>query len=124
MIGSTIGLKAVNANFLRGMQVPARVGECPRLMAATALGFAAEKDAPAFGSLLVVTAGRGHRCGNRELVKMESRELGADHIVVAVHMTKMVFRGNGKLFCVIQPRIIEISLAVHLQVSNERIPVR
>jgi hypothetical protein len=38
----------------------------------------------------------------------------------AAHMTKMVFRRNGKLFCVVQPRIENVSLAVHLGRSGRQ----
>src|SRR5205823_10089009 len=60
----------------------------------------------------------------RQLVEVKSSELRRDQVGVVTHVSEAGLRRDRELRRVVQPRIEEGSLAMHLEVRDEGVPVR
>ena len=93
-------------------------------MAARTLRLAVEKRLPPLcrevERLIVLRRLRG---GNRELVEVERGQLRSDQIGIVAHVRRACFGRHWELCWIIEPRIVECSFAVHLQVRDKRIPI-
>src|SRR4051812_49947083 len=95
-------------------------------MALVALRFAAEQMVAASGGGGGECTGGWLRCVDRQLIEVQRRQLGCDLILVRVDtdMAEAVRGRDRKLIGVVEPRVEERAFAVHLQVRDERVPVR
>src|ERR1051326_2140461 len=96
-------------------------------MAIVTARFSLKEFISAFGACRIeIDARHGFRFGKGQLIKVKSRQLRGDPIVVGIsaYMAEVVCRGNRKLRRVIQSRIEECSDAVHLEVRYKSIPIR
>src|SRR5579884_3143595 len=122
MIRSAIGLEAVDANFGGSVQIPTRVAPERLHVAVVALGFAAKQLVATGGSGRIETAGGRIRRRKGELIELESLKLRGDQVVVRVdvlpvrkpQISEAIRCRNWKLPGVIQPRIPESALSMHL----------
>src|SRR5262245_38732041 len=101
------------------MQIPARLGKNRWYMAGSASGFAIEDNLPASGSGRMEGAWRRLGCGKSQLIEVERREFGCDQIYTVLFVAQTGFGGDGILLRIIQARIVERSLPVHLQISDK-----
>src|SRR5512142_2608917 len=124
MIRCAVCLEIINTHFRSGMEIPSRFRPDLLNITSAALGLATEKFVPAFRRLLVETAFRWCRRGNRHLIEVERRQFCRDQIVRAPHVSKARLRCDGKLRRIIQPWIEERALTMHLENCHEGIPVR
>src|SRR5437762_4668208 len=90
MVRCAVRLEVVDADLAALMQVPARLRPSWLGVAAGAVGFPAEQLVTAFGRVLVEAALRRSWRGNRQLIEMQRRKLGADQVNIVVHMPKVV----------------------------------
>src|SRR5262252_9489959 len=75
----------------------------------------------------VVERNRGLRCRNRELIELQCSKFGSDEVIVGAdvrQIAKSVCGRDGELGSVVESRIEESSLSVHLKICHERVPVR
>src|SRR5262249_16767174 len=96
----------------------------PLRVAARALRLAGEQRAAALGGVLVEAARGRSRRRERELVEVECRKLRGDAVVLARHVAEMVLGRDRELRGVVETRIEERAVAVHLEVGDEPVPVR
>src|SRR6185436_16349729 len=92
-------------------------------MTGRALRLVVEECLAASGGCRIETAFRGNGRRDGKLIIVKRRKLPSDQIRAASHISESCFRGYWELDGIIQPRIEERSLAVHLKVCDERIPV-
>src|SRR5689334_8730199 len=106
------------------MHVPSRLSHQRLDMAAGTLTFAVEDFFAACCSRAIKTTlgRRGRR--KRELIEMKSRELGSDLVIGIGNVPKTILGSHGEFRGIVQSRIKEVALAMHLKVGDERIPVR
>src|SRR6476659_4776045 len=98
------------------MHVPAGLGEQRRHVTGRALRFSVEYClAASCGNAIEAAIGRRGR-GDGKLIKVKRRKLRGNQIGSASNIRRACLRGYGKLDQIIQSRIKEGSLAVHLEV--------
>src|SRR5262249_28388909 len=105
------------------MQVPPRLGVDRRYVAGRALRLTGEDGFAARGGGLVEAALRRRRSRYRELVDLERRKLRRDEIGVGPDMAEAGARRDRELRRVVEARVEEGALPVHLQVRDERVRV-
>src|SRR6478672_6699045 len=93
-------------------------------MAAGTLTFAVENFFAACGGRTIKTTLRRRWSRKRELIEMKGRKLGRDLVIGIGDVTKTVLGSNGKFRSVVQSRIKEVAFAMHLQIGDERVPIR
>src|SRR5437660_7992897 len=106
------------------MHVPSWLGHQRLRVTAAALPFAAEYFFAARGSRTIKTTLWRRRSRKGELIEMQSSQLGRDLVVGIGYVPETVLGGYGKFRSVVQSRIKEVPFAVHLQVGDERVPIR
>ncbi len=126
-IGSAVRLDVVDSDLRRRVQVPAGLGSDGLDVTLVALRLPGEKRVAVSRSRDVETAARRRRRRNRELVEVQVRELRRDAVVlgaqIRVEIPESVRGGDRKLARVVQARVPESALSVHLEVRDEGIPV-
>src|SRR6185369_16867384 len=106
------------------MHVPPWFAEDRRHVTRRTLRWSVEHSLTARGCRSVETSRRRSGRRYRELIEVKRRQLRRDQIRIAAHVAKTCTRRDRKLGCIIETRIVEGSLSVHLEVRNERVPVR
>ena len=71
----------------------------------------------------IEAAGRTLECRHRELVQLESGQLGADQVDAVFHVAETVLRSDRELRRIIEARIVEPALTMRVQVSDEGVPI-
>ena len=82
VVGSSIGLEAVDADLGESVQIPPGIGPQRLDMAAVAVGFAAEQLVAARGRRRIEAARRRWRRRDRDLIELERRKLRGDLVIV------------------------------------------
>ena len=116
------GLEVVDADLLRGMKIPARLGENRRHVAGRAVGLAVERASPlsaAAPSKVPPVAGGWQR----QLIEVERRQLGGDPVFLVLLVSLPGSCSDRVLLGIIEPRIVEHALAVHFEVGDIGVPV-
>src|SRR5205823_13561055 len=88
-----------------------------------ARGFSAEECVSPFGGLFIEAALRRNRGWNRQLIEVKRRKLSGNQVRIILNMAEVVRGRDRELRRIVEPRIEECSLAVHLQSSDEGIPI-
>jgi len=96
VVRRTAGLKIVNTDIRSQMHVPSRLGHQRLNMAASTLTFAVEKFLTARGGRAIKTTLRRRWSRKRELIEMQSRELGRDLVIGIGYVSETIFGGNGE----------------------------
>jgi len=86
VVRSAIGLEAVDANFVRSVQIPARVAPERLHMAVVALRLPAEELVATSGSRRIETARGRLRGRKRELIELQSLKLRSNQVVIGADM--------------------------------------
>src|SRR5207247_1668768 len=91
-----------------------------------AFRFVLEELVTAFGGFGIEAPCGWRRRSETELVLMEPVELRRDAVLVRIDhdVTETVLCRDGKARCVVEPRVEEVTDAVHLQNGDERVPIR
>src|SRR5437764_9131420 len=117
MIRCAIGLKGVDADLLACMHIPPGLSpERFDMACVTACLTAEELVTPPGRSGIKVFPGLRLRSRQRELIKVQSRELLRNQMLVRVDMrevTESVCRSYRELHRIIQPRIEKAAFPVH-----------
>src|SRR5262249_6503549 len=124
VIGGAVSLETVDPELRSGMHRPAGLTEQGRHVARGAAPGPVEDLLPACGGGRVETSGRRRRGRNRELVELKRAKLRRQVILRAAYVVEAGAGGDGELRRVRQPRIEERPLPVHLEIGDERVPVR
>src|SRR5262249_2412585 len=96
-------------------------------VAVVALGLAREERVSSCRGLRVEAAFRGRRRRNGELVELERRQLTRNLIVIRTDVRQVAeteMCGDRKLSRVVQARIPDPPLSMHIEVRHKSIPVR
>src|SRR5262245_41479930 len=117
-VGGPVGLEAVYADLLRGMHVPAGLGVKRRDVAARAACVPLEERLAALRRSEVEAALRRARRGQAHLVVMQRWQLGGDQVRGLAHVAETRRSGDRELCGVVQARIVEGALALHLEVGD------
>ena len=126
LVRRALGLEVVDADLLRGVQVPARL-RVERRHVARGAARLSRRRAPAPRSAAAASKLAARRLGarQRELIEMERRQLRRDQIARRCARCRSRSRAAiGELCRVVEARIVERALPVHLEVGHERVPVR
>ena len=125
-VGRTLRLEVVDADLGRRVHVPAWLRQQRSRVAADALGLALEQLRAAGGGHLVEAVRRRGRRGQRQLIGVQPRQLRGHPVLLGRHhdVPESVLGGDRESNRVVEPRIVEVTDAVHLQHRDERIPVR
>ena len=62
--------------------------------------------------------------GGRKLIDVERRKLRRDQVGRVADVAEAVLCGDRELRGIVEPRIVERALALHLEIGDERVPVR
>ena len=108
----------------RRVHVPAGLGEDRRHVTHRTLRLAVEHRRAACRSRGIETSRRRRGRRNRELIKLKRRKFCGDQIGIATHVAKTFARRDREFHRIVQTRIVKRSLPVHLEIRDERIPVR
>src|SRR5262249_60695023 len=98
-------------------------GEQRRNVAGRALSLPVEQCLPSSSRIFVETAIRRRRRLQGKLIEVEGAKLWSHQVWIVSYISEAVACSDRELHRVVEPRIIESSLAVHLQVSNKTVPV-
>ena len=90
-----IGLKIVNADIRSQVHVPSRLGRQRLDMATAALAFAIENFFAARGSRMIKASFWRRRSRQRELIEMQSRQLGRDLVIGIGYVPKSRLAATG-----------------------------
>src|SRR4051812_37364324 len=109
LIGRAIGLEIVDPDFRRSVLVPTGLGEKRRHMTTGAIGFPFEERLASLGGGSVEAAPR--RLGNqqRQLVKLQSCQLGGDQVLLGPDIRKTEAGSNWKRVGVVETRVVKSS---------------
>src|SRR5579859_847966 len=131
MIGRSVCLKAVDADFIGHVKVPAGIRPKRLNVAVIAFRLAAKQfvSASRRGWIETVVGGLGRRY--RQLIELKGLELRCDLIVIRAdiltigkfQISETVCCGDRKLRGVIQPWIPESAGPMHLQIRYEGVPM-
>ena len=94
-VGRALGLKIVNANLLCLVQIPAGLGEERRHMAACTTCLAFENGLTVLSRSEIEAAGRRRGHWQRQLIEMQSWQLGSDAILLVLRMALPRARGDN-----------------------------
>src|SRR5579864_1819262 len=120
---STVGLEGVDTHFGRRMRVVAGVSVERRHMAFRAFALAAEDRLTTFRRSGVEAAHRRLRCLQRELVVVERGQLRRHLVGVMAEFEKAASDRRRVLGRIVEPLVVEVSVAVHLEVGDVGVPV-
>src|SRR5262249_21323169 len=126
VIRRAVGLEAVDLDVARRVRVPSGLGPERLVMAAIAIGLAAEEPGARLGRLGVeVDAGPRLQRRQRELIELERRQLGGHLIAVGVDgdVTEPGGSRDRELLGVVEARIEEGPDSMHFNDRDKRIPV-
>jgi hypothetical protein len=125
-----VGLEGVNfslgvfeADFLWRVRVEAGVGVKRRHVALRAFTAAVEDRLTTFRRCGVEAARRWRRRLQRELVVVERGQLRRDLVGVVAELEKAASDRRGKLGRIVEPLVVEVAVAVHLEVRDVGVPV-
>jgi len=122
-IRRTARLEIVNPDLLSRVHAPPRLCEERWHVASRAPAGAIEHLFPALGRFGIEASIFRLRRRHSQLVEVEGGELRRDQIIFGLPVAELGLGGDRELFLVVQPRIEEGSLPVHLQVRDEGVPV-
>src|SRR5215213_8578705 len=124
LVWGALGLKVVDTDFLGRVHVPSWLSVDRWHVTGRTLCRTFEHSLTSCGSGGIKAAGRRRRRGDCELKELKRRKFRGDQIRITAHVTKTCTRCNRKLHWIIQARIVERTLPVHLEVCDERVPMR
>src|SRR5712692_255550 len=122
-VGRPVGLESVDPDLRAGVHVPAGLGVERRNVALGAVGLAGEQLLPARRRVLVEAVLRRPRSLEAELVSVQRSQLGGDQVRVGFHMPEPLAGSYGEFVRVVEARVVEVSLPVHLENRDEGIPI-
>src|SRR5690349_8155196 len=93
-------------------------------MAARASRLARKHGRSARRGRCIEAAGWGRRRNESELIEVKRWQLRRDSILVILDMPEPISRRDRELRSIVEAGVVEVSLAVHLEICDERIPVR
>src|SRR5689334_6568013 len=123
-IRRTFRLEIVDADLFRLVHIPTGLTKHRRHVTLRALRLAIEERRATCRGRCVETSRRRSRCRDCELIKMKRRKFCRDQIRIAAHVAETRACSDRKLHRIVESRIAERSLPVHLEVRDERVPVR
>ena len=119
-----LGLEIIDADLGAGMHLPARLGVERRHIAGCASPLALEDHLAPLGGRAVIRGRGWHGRWDGELVEVEGGELGSDTVVgEALVVPEPGARCDGELGAIVEARIVEHALAVHLVVGDVGVPI-
>ena len=106
------------------MHVPAGLGEKRWNMARRTPRRTIEQRLAALRSFLVEASFPRFGRRNSELIELQRAQLGGDQVGIIADVAEPVRRRDGKAHGIVEARVKERALAVHLEVGDECVPVR
>src|SRR6185437_13950213 len=107
------------------VQVPARLGERWRSMAASA-AFGVEDSLTALCGRSIEASGGRRGSGERKLVRLQSCQFGSNQVSLSGrrrNVVEVIGGGNGELCRIAQARVLKSANAVHLQICDKSVPM-
>src|SRR6185503_3508716 len=123
-VGRALGLKVVDSDLFRRVHVPARLGVDRWHVTDRAFRLTFEHCRSACRCCGVERSRRRCRRGYCELVKLKRRKFCSNQVRITAHVAETRARGDREFHRIVQTRIVERSLPVHLEVRDERVPMR